>query len=248
MYNSGIDIAEYRDQSWVDWFGEQIQMLDPYDHPVSSRYGGGSGELVMTKQSFDSRGDNLAIMERMTGYFDSSDVPVSIDDAWGENRKSHPWKKFQPEDIRRAFWKAVVAGGLSGLIRGQDGFFHIGELAQGLKSEQWLKLINPFIDEKLGETFGEMVPAPSLVANGYSLSDPERTKILFLFMGRNDRWNPGGGKLTLKLEDVAGDFAASWFDTRSGNILPAGVLSAGKNHTLKPPDQDDWILLLQKRA
>jgi hypothetical protein len=45
IWDTGIDIAEYRTQSDIDWFGQQIRSLDPYNHPVSSRIGGGSGTL-----------------------------------------------------------------------------------------------------------------------------------------------------------------------------------------------------------
>ena len=128
LFNTGIDIAEYRDQSWVNWFGQQIRSIDPYGHPVSSRYGGGSGSLVMSEQTFDSRGNRLAKIDDMRSYFLGATVPVSMDDAWGENRPSHTSKNFRPEDIRRAFWKCVVVGGLGGLIRGSDGYFHIADV------------------------------------------------------------------------------------------------------------------------
>ena len=249
IFNSGIDIAEYRDQSWVDWFGEQIRKLDPYGHPVSSRYGGGSGDLVMSGQTFDSRGAQLATISEMTHFFETSDVPVSMDDAWGENRVSRPLKNFLPEDIRRAFWKAVLAGGLGGLIRGADGYFHISDLPDDLESEQWLKLINPFIISKLGDTFGAMVPESSLVSNGYCLADPQRIRILCYMVGRNDKWDSGGGgAVTIKLSGAKGWFEANWFDTRTGSELAAGRFEGGGDHHLKPPSKDDWVLLLSKIA
>lgn len=36
-FNTGTDIGEYRNDADIDWFGERIAELDPYDHPRSSR-------------------------------------------------------------------------------------------------------------------------------------------------------------------------------------------------------------------
>lgn len=245
IFNTGIDIAEYRDQSWVNWFGDQVRQLDPYDHPVSSRYGGGSGSMVMASQNFHSHGDRKAYIDDQVDYFESSSIPVSMDDAWGENRPSHESKNFSPEDIRRAFWKNVIAGGLGGLIRGSEGFFYINSMQEDLESEQWLKLIYPFVTNKLGSTFGTMVPSPSLVSGAYCLSDPQRNKILYFLMGNDDRWNPDdGGDITVNLANELGNYQASWFDTRNGSESSAGQLAGGKNHDIQPPSSDDWILLL----
>ncbi len=250
MFNTGIDIREYRNQSNIDWFGEHLRGLDPYDHPVSSRYGGGSGTYVMAGQTFDSRGDRVAIIADMISYFQAADVPVSMDDAWGENMASHPNKNFTPADIRRAFWKCVAAGGLGGLIRGsstsEHGLFGFDDIETDLESEQWLRLVNPFVQTHLGETFGEMVPSPSLVSNGYALADPYRRKILYFTMGPNDKWDvESGGAVTVKLTGLAGVFQGFWFDPRTGDETPIADLTGGTDYILNLPSEDDWVLLLR---
>jgi hypothetical protein len=253
-FNTGIDLAEYRNQSWVNWFGQQIRALDPYDHPVSSRYGGGSGNLVMVGQTFDSRGDRLAIINDMIKYFQISKVPVSMDDAWSENapEAAKRGKDFTQHDIRRALWKCVAAGGLGAIIRGsvfsnEDLWFRMSNIEQDLESEQFLRHINPFINAKLGNTFGAMIPDQSLVTNGYSLADPARTKILYFLMGKNDRYDRGnGGAVTVKLSALSGSFNALWFDPRTGKETVLNALAGGRDHVLTPPSTDDWVLLLTR--
>jgi len=248
LFNTGIDIDEYRDQTWVDWFGRQIRELDPYGHPVSSRYGGGSGEMVMKGQTFDSRGERFAKMADMVRYFKASGVPVSMDDAWGENRTRVSEKTFRPEDIRRAFWKCLAAGGLGGIIRGDDGYFHLHNLPEDLESEQWLKWINPFLQKELGRTFPVMVPDPTPAVNGFSLADPERTLIMILYLGKDDRWDPGpGGPLQIQGERLSGSYRARWFDPRTGKFTSAGLVAAGKLISLDPPSPEDWVLLLDRQ-
>ena len=252
-FNTGIDIKEFRSGRWVNWYGKQIRSLDPYGHPVSSRYGGGSGNLVMSAQNFDSRGASTAIIQELINFFKSSKLPVSIDDNWGEQFSRG---NFSPSDIRRAFWKCVMAGGIASHIRDNkksdfpgandpDAWFHVHNVASKLEAEKWLRLINPFVQTKLRDTFGSMVPTSSLVSNGYSLADPSRTKILYFLMGKNDQFDSGNGKaITVKLSSLSGIYTATWFDPRTGRETILGTLTGGSNHVLSPPSSDDWVLLL----
>jgi len=252
LINSGIDITEYRSGSDIDWLGQQVRSLDPYGHPISSRRGGGSGNIVMAEETFLSRGDRLAIIADMTGYFESATVPVSMDDAWSENSPAAEIrdKNFTEHDIRRAIWKCVMAGGLGAVIRGsvtynEDTWFRMSDFEEDLESEQFLKLINPFVQSKLGSLFANMVPDDDLVENGYALADPARVKILYFLMGENDEYDLGnGGAITVKLVDLTGEYGVRWFDPRTGTETDAGNLLAGSDHVLDPPTSDDWILLL----
>lgn len=254
-FNTGIDIAEYRSQADVDWFGAQLRSLDPYDHPISSRHGGGSGGIVMQGQTFDSDGLSTASIDRMLQIFSGPTIPVSFDDAWGENRPSHPLKDHTPQDIRRAFWKCVVVGGTGGLVRGggdglpDDGYFSIRTIAQDLESEQWLSLIGPFVRDRLGRTFADMVPSPGLVSgNAYCLADPARHKLLYFAPGVNDTYDPGGGAVGVRLSGESGSWSARWFNPRTGGETSAGTLAGGADRTLAPPSSDDWVLLLESNS
>jgi len=245
MWDVGIDIDEYRNNNDIDWFGDQLAALDAYDHPRSSRRGGGSGSIVMDAQNYEGRGDRTAIISDMIGYFQSANLPTVMSDSWGENRPSHPSKNFEPADLRRAFWKTLVAGGLGGFIRGSNGAFQFNTVQSDLESEDWLRLVNLFLRDKLGPVFGDMVPDSSLVSNGYALADPAHARIVYFLMGDDDRYDNGnGGDITARLDSVSGNFTASWFDTRTGQETPAGTLAGGSNHVLTPPSSDDWVLLL----
>jgi len=112
------------------------------------------------------------------------------------------------------------------------------------ESEQWISLVNPFIQINLGETFGAMVPNQSLVLNGYCIANASDTKMLYYFISVNDRWDKGDNKtLTLKLSNIAGNYLAKWFSPRTGDATSAGILSGGKDHLMSPPSNDDWVLL-----
>ena len=244
MWDIGIDIDEYRSDSDVDWFGQQLEALDAFDHPRSSRRGGGSGTHNMDNRNYESRGDRTAVVDDMIDYFNDASMPTVMSDSWGENRPSHPSKNFSPEDLRRGFWKGVIAGGVGGFIRGSNGAFDITGVESDLESEDWLKLVNEFL-QQLGSTFGDMVPSPNLVSNGYAIADPQRSRVVYFLMGDDDRWDNGnGGDVTVQLNSVSGGYTATWFDTRTGQETSAGQFAGGSDHVLTPPSTDDWVLLL----
>jgi len=262
MFDSGIDLAEYRDQSWVNWYGRQVRALDPYGHPVSSRYGGGSGGQVMTGQTYNSVGDrNSAISRLLTAYNPSDNIPAANDDNWSENLSGNI-NSHTPEDIRRAAWKATVAGGVGfhvrhnqtncfdGLLTECDRYFDAAILAEQLDAEPWLRLVNPFLRQHLPDTFGTMLPAASLADNSkkqYALANPQRTKILYWKTSAADTWDPfEHDKIQVKLAGLPGSYNAKWFDPRSGALISAGKLTGGDDYPLSPPNNqtDDWVLLL----
>ena len=93
-----------------------------------------------------------------------------------------------------------------------------------------------------------LIPEASLVSNGYCLADPDREQILFMAMGVNDEYDSGnGGAVTIKLSGESGTWSGFWFDPRDGDKTIISDLSGGSNHSLTPPSDDDWILLLTKK-
>jgi hypothetical protein len=260
IFNSGIDISEYRDNGWVDWYGEQVRSLDPYGHPVSSRRGGGSGEHVMAGQTYNSVGDRNSSMSGLLAAYARGDaLPAANDDNWSEDLDGI--NGHTPHDIRRAAWKAVVAGGIGfsvrhntlycpGRISECDRYFPIISVDKELDAATWLAMVNPFVRQRLGKIYNEMHPAHELIDTSggkYALADASRTRILCLLLGRDDTWDPGeGDAITLELDHIVGQFTASWFDPRSGTERTAGRVTGGAARQLHPPDDQDWILLLER--
>ncbi|MHC4956122.1 MAG: DUF5060 domain-containing protein [Planctomycetota bacterium] len=255
VINTGIDLGEYRTGDWVDWYGDQFEALDPYGHPMSSRHGLSAQPDVMKDQTFSSEGDKRAYINDMIDHFEENSVPLSMDDAWHENSEEarRRDKDFSKDDIRRAIWKCVLAGGMGAIIRGSeysndDAWFRMSNFEEELESEDFLVLINPLVDTHLGDTFGAMVPEADLVSNGYCIADPDRKRILYMCMGENDAWDDGnGGDITVKLSGESGTWTGFWFDPRNGDQTTISDLDGGANHDLTPPSKDDWILVLKKK-
>lgn len=263
MFNSGIDLHEYRDQDWVNWYGTRVRSLDPYDHPVSSRdLGDGGGGLVMEGKTYNSVGDRNSTMAGLVAAYNPGDgVPASNNDNWSEDLTGDV-NGHTRADIRRAAWKSVIAGGVAFHVRDRvkrcpsaitecDRYFPIADLPSRLDAAPWLAMVNPFIQTRLADDFGKMVPAPDLVVGSgskYALADPRRRTLLFLLVGRRDSWDRGdGGAVHVRLGGVTGRFNATWLDPRHGTTTAAGTVRGGAVRVFEPPSGDDWVLVLERR-
>jgi hypothetical protein len=261
LFNSGIDIGEYRTGDWATWYGQQVRSQEPYGHPVSSRFKVASNWPRMNGETYTSDGGRNSKLSSMLDAYNRKSIPAINTDNFSEDLRNNV-NAHTRDDIRRAAWKGVVVGGVGFHIRDKDMFcpsgitecdryFRVTEVAQSLHAAPWIRLVNPFVQSRLGSTFGTMTYAVSLVGNGHALADPDRTKIMYLVVGRHDTWDTyDDGSLTVKLGGLSGAYATTWFDPRTGQETSAGTLAAGKDYSMTPPSDpsNDWILLLEERS
>ncbi|MFQ5525146.1 MAG: LamG-like jellyroll fold domain-containing protein [Thermoanaerobaculia bacterium] len=260
LFNSGIDIWEYRGSAatWHDWYGNLVNSLDPYGHPVSSRGQSGDDTSFMSAsvRTYNSVGDRNSKFSRLLAAHSAAARATANNDNFGEDRTGI--NGHTPGDIRRTAWKALLAGGVGFHVRHNvtndcvsgpancDNPFTVADIGTQLDSEQWLRLVQLFTDQKLAGVFGSLFPESSLVGNGYAISDPARTTIVYLYLGVNDTWDSGSvAPLQVKLTGLLGDYDATWFDPRTGLETPVGVLAGGTDYDLTPASTDDWILFLR---
>lgn len=257
LINTGIDLVEYRDQAWVNWFGSYLKALDPYGHPISSRYGGGSGQLRMVGQTFNSVGARNSTMSGLLSAYDRSDlIPAMNNDNWSEDLVD--LNGHTPADIRRSMWKSIVAGGVGFSIRHNtlycprgitecDRYFPINQAIDLLDSEQWIRYALTFVYEQLGEVYQRMHPVALVNTQDkvYALADDQSKHILVVSMGEEDTWDPRtGDSFSLNLTLVNSLYNAQWIDPRSGEVHSAGEFSGGQTHIVTTPNSNDWVLWL----
>ena len=259
LINTGIDLVEYRDQAWVNWFGDHVSNLDPYNHPISSRYGGGSGQLIMDGQTFNSVGARNSTMSDLLTAYDQSDlVPTMNNDNWSEDLVDI--NGHTPADLRRAVWKAIVAGGVGFSIRHNtlycprgitecDRYFPINQAIELLDSGAWIKFALEFVKNEIGEIYQSMHPVNLANAqNGaYAMSDDLNEQILILSVGAEDTWDRSTGvSFSLNLSSINGEYTGQWFDPRSAEVHSAGRFSGGQSHLVSTPSTQDWVLWLTR--
>ena len=101
----------------------------------------------MTGRTFESQGAKIAKIDHLLDLFFRSEYPISNDDNWGEQLPQRG--NFRPADIRRAFWKCVIAGGIASHVRDDqmsgfpgagdnDVWFRVNDMRQKLDSAKCL--------------------------------------------------------------------------------------------------------------
>ncbi|MGC9328254.1 MAG: hypothetical protein ACP5I1_11515, partial [Candidatus Hinthialibacter sp.] len=113
LWDSGIDISEYRSNDWIDWFVGWIKNNDPWRHPVGSRTGGGSGGIIPEGATYYSTGgaELPTWRELVRSYWALAtrrSFPVAHTDHW---RPFHTRGNWTHEKIRCALWRCMTAGG-----------------------------------------------------------------------------------------------------------------------------------------
>jgi hypothetical protein len=285
LWNTGIDISEYRSQEDINWLGRQIEAFDAYNHPRTSRAFGGSGTSIMENRTYMSNGDPfLASMSTrdpdrsMVDWWEATaespdcssaeGLPISFDDVWVEDPKDSRGP-HTPADLRRAFWKALVLGGAVVTIGPGEAAPNCDTDAFSIQindstdepywkerwdSDEWVRLVNAFIADRLGDTYGDMQLDQDLAGGDqvYASADPGRTKIVYLAVGADDSHDfGGGGDLTLDLSEESSEetWTGEWYNPRSGTASTPdeSPFAGGTSHAVTPPSTDDWILLLTKQ-
>lgn len=232
-FDSGIDILEYRSSSWSDWFAQELLRLDPWDHPVASRHGGGSGNFSCSNCTYDSRGDRHPDYSTILNVMQSTLRPVFFTDRW---REDYSRGDFDSDSIRRIMWHAAVAGGAGFMIGGKDAELSLSDYENDLDAPQQLKAFSDFWHTDIGN-WSDFEVCNSLLSSGYCFGESGQTYVIYLETSE---------PTTVDLSGVSGSYAVEWFNPRSGSYTSGGAVSGGSEVTLSPPvnDGEDWVLRL----
>jgi hypothetical protein len=153
----------------------------------------------MDGETYTSDGERNSNLSIMLDAYNRKPIPAMNSDNFSEDL-TDGINAHTRDDIRRAAWKGVVVGGVGFHVRDKemfcpsgitecDHYFRVTEVTQSLNAAPWIRFVNPFVQGRLGSTFGTMTYQASLVSNGHALADPHRTKIMYLLMGRHDTWD-----------------------------------------------------------
>jgi hypothetical protein len=144
-----------------------------------------------------------------------------------------------PDDttVRRAAWTAFVSGGHVDYLDDslQPGSEHSGDFRGSRRAtlRQQLSYLARFAKQV---RFWEMQPEDGLVKAGDAFCfASERELIAYL---------PSGGTVTLDLTNMKGKLTARWFNPRDGKFSEAFKAQGGKVQEFRPPDGNDWVLLI----
>lgn len=81
-----------------------------------------------------------------------------------------------------------------------------------------------------------MLPLPELTSSRYCLAEAGRQYVVFM---------PGGGEVTINLEDAKGEFRVKWIHLIEGTSYSGGRIKGGAQRTLNAPFSGDAVVLLR---
>ncbi len=240
LWDSGIDISEYRSLDWIDWFAEWIKDNDPWQHPVGSRTGGGSGGKMPQGATYYSTGGATLpswreLVRSFWGLALRRSIPVAHTDHW---RPFHTRGDWTHEKIRRVHWRCALAGGQALYPDYNQGNANWDETVN--IGAPWIGHVTHFLQDKLTVDLRELVPDDDWILAGdeaIASASPGEEYVVYL---------EEGGDIQLDLSEAAENLIAQWYNPRTGEYNgPAIEIQDGDPNQFSSPSQGtsiDWVL------
>ncbi len=232
LWDTGIDIGEYRNIEWIDWFTDWFLQNDPWRHPVSSRSGGGSGGAMPENGTyFSTGGSSIPSRSDLLELYSKSDVPVVHTDHWRPFITRGDWNNTK---VRIAMWRCGLTGAQALYPDYSQGAVDQKILQEG---GEFIGIATTFFRNKLKSDLLELQAHDELILEGEKAllsANPGKEYIVY---------DENGGDLTIDLTAKKHSFHFYWYNPRTGEaVLPGKTIGGKVQHFSSPTDGEDWIL------
>jgi len=236
MWDSGIDIGEYRSNSWIDWFAGYIQQIDAYDHPIGSRSGGGSGGKHPNNATYYSDGtSSLPAHSSMLSRFNGRSVPTAFTDIWVADVGRGG---FTNKTLRRALWEMGLVGGTSVTLGPNYKMDRTLPFEQRHVEAKNVKHARKFFKENILD-IGALDPRDELVKSGGAILSANIGKEYVAYL-------VNGGSCSLDLSGLTGGGTLRYYDPKTGNLSSGTSIVPSANTAISAPsfsgDAVVWIV------
>jgi len=233
IWDTGIDIGEYRDRQWIEWFVSWFAANDPWRHPVGSRTGGGSGGFMPKGATcFSVGGAGLPGRAELIGNL-KRPVPTAHTDHWRPFISRGGWTN---ERIRTVVWRCALSAGQSPYPDYNQGKVDYRSV---LKAGPWIGHAVRFLREELRGDFGALSPRDDLIKagdNAVLAAAPGSEYVLY---------DEDGGSVSVDLSAVQGEARARWYNPRTGSLSEESAVKGGAVRSFASPTAgggSDWVL------
>jgi hypothetical protein len=239
MWDTGIDIGEARNHGWIDWFANWFNANDPWQHPVGSRSGGGSGGKHPDNGTYWSDGALvLPDHHAFVTTWKSRRVATAFTDRW---REDYSRGNFDRAQIRRAVWEIGLVGGSAVYVSGNNNGGYLGaDYASDFQAAPDCGYAARFFRNEIN-ALESLEPHDELVSAGDAVLSAHLHHEYVAYLWR-------GGAVTLNFQHTAGLFDVRWYNPRSGQFTAAPGINGGAKREFLAPNHNDWVLHVQKSA
>lgn len=236
LWDTGIDISETRSNEWIDWFAEWFITNDPWQHPVSSRTGGGSGGKFPKNATYYSDGaSNLPSYNTLVSNWKNRSVPTAYTDRWREN---YGRGNFNRDKIRRAVWEVGLVGGSAVYVSGNENGGYLSETyVDDFEAAPDVGVRNRFFTKHIKD-FASLVSREELIVSGNGavlVANPGSEYVVY---------DHDGGSLELNLSDADSPLCVEWFNPRTAETVKSGTVTPNDRMPFTTSKDGDWVLHL----
>ncbi len=237
LWDTGIDIGEYRDNKWINSFAEWFLQNDPWQHPVSSRSGGGSGGIMPVKGTYFSTGEaNLPSRKQLLQQLKESYVPIAQTDNWRPFISRGNWDSNK---IRVAMWRCALSGPQALYIDYNQGKVIKKEVVKG---GQFVGYAMRFFKEMLHVDITELKPNDELIKSNSSVILSCKPGYEYVAYDEN------GSPFSIFLPGIKTTYFAYWYNPRTGDVINMEVEKGERDILFTPPTEGaDWVLHVYKK-
>ena len=245
-WNISEEYNENYSSSQIKSFGQQLQNLDPFDHPITVHHADGLdtwdpfiGDNGFALTSFQPAGPSDKVAFRASVNNDvikwRSDskkagwpLTISMDESGGFNSTDR-------SDARKTFWAVYMGGGMYEIFTlevRQKGFQAFENIWNDMRHAR------NFVE---GLPFWELTPGNSLLTNG------KGNKYCFYKKGELYAiYLENGGTVSLDLSAEIGKFSVRWYDPQTGTYSNGATIAGGGVRSLgNSPFSEDSAAIVQ---
>ncbi len=234
LWDTGIDISEYRSNDWINWFSIWFRQHDPWHHPVGSRSGGGSGGIMPDSGTYYSVGGaSLPERSEMLRLRKMYDVPVAYTDHWRIFIHRGNWTN---QKIRIAIWRCALSGAPALFPDYNQGKPQPSLIREGAR---YIGIATRFFRNDLHSDISDLAPHDDLIVTGDHVIMAASPGTEYVVYDEN------GGEMAVDLSASRRSFHVIWLDPRTGRKINQKKIKGGATrHFISPSAGKDWVLHL----
>lgn len=238
-FDSGINILEYRDSDWSQFFADRISDLDLNDRPVSSRQSDGFTPFSCADCTYDSLGDKNPDFDTILAAISGSTKPIFYTDRW---RVGFTDGLFDVDGIRKSMWNTTIAGGAGFILGGRNGALRLDDFVEDLQSIEQYKVFSDFWNNE-DRNANEYVDCNGKVDIGHCFGKVDLEYVIYI--EQDDGTIVDRDEITVDLSDWTMLADMSWMNPKTGVISGESTIDVGNEVTLTVPTDDDWVLVIK---